>query len=293
MNIFGGLFGKNQGAPESKILEAEVATGLRFPANYRKFLLESDGKFFKDQSVKILSLKESLEYFETIREFGLAQTWGYFPIVDNEDSNPWCICCNPPLVGYIVQVLHDDSAQIKFRGIESFFEKIQTSERDDALFLEDLEADFQSTERTSQDVAIAQELVKNASSYKGDDGNDACRFAMWLFGDEQVDQIVPFLEDEDPFIARDASERLKAMQSPKAKEALEVLKKNFADFVERSLVVLHQAGIQAKSENGSIRLNPYDILLNMEAFYSERKNPGSEQKFIERAKSFIANKQSK
>jgi hypothetical protein len=294
MSILGGLFGKNQGATESKILEAETATGLKFPGSYRKFISESDGKLFKKQSVEILSLEKSVEYFQNLREFGITQTWGYFPILDNNDSNPWCVCCSSPLVGYIVQVNHDDAAKIKFRSIESFFEKIQADASGDDFWLDDLEGDFQSGTRMSQDIAIAQELVKNASSYKDVNRNDACRFAMWLFGDEQVDQIIPFLDDEDSFVARDASDRLKAMRSPKAKQAIEATEKDFIDFVQSSLSLLKKAGIQADLQNPStISLNPGYVLLNMKVFYAERKSPEAEQKLIERAKKFIADKQNK
>jgi len=292
--MLGGLFGKNQGAPESRILEAETATGLKFPASYRKFISESDGKLFKKQSVEILSLEKSLKYFQNLREFGITQTWGYFPILDNNDSNPWCVCCSAPLVGYIVQVNHDDSAKIKFRSIESFFEKIRVDASGDDFWLNDLARDFQSDTRTSQDIAIAQELVKNASSYKDVSRNDACRFAMWLFGDEQVDQIVPFLDDEDSFVARDAADRLKVMQTPKARLAMEKSKRDFTAFVESSLNLLKQAGIQAELQNQStICLNPGHILLNMEMFYSERKSPDAEQKLIECSKKFITDKQNK
>lgn len=294
MSILGGLFGKNHGAPESKILEAEAATGLKFPASYRKFISESDGKLFKKQSVEILSLEKSVEYFQNLRELGITQTWGYFPILDNNDSNPWCVCCNAPLAGYIVQVNHDDSAKIKLRNIESLITKIQSDTRGDDFWLDDLEGDFQSSSRTSQDITVAQELVRNASNYKDANRNDACRFAMWLFGDDQVEQITPFLDDEDSFVARDASERLKAMRSIKAKQAIESSEKDFLDFVQGSLNSLKKAGIQADLQNPTtIYLSPGYILLNMEMFYAERKSPGAEQKLIERSKKFIADKQTK
>lgn len=294
MSLFGGLFGKNDGALESKILETELSTGLKFPEAYRKFLSKSDGVFFKKQSIKIFSLKESVEYFEKICKFGLTKTWGYFPVLDNNDSNPWCICCRPPLTGYIVHVFHDDSAQIGFRSIENFLAKIQSGPADDVLFLDHPETDFQSNGRTSHDIETAQDLIKNILDYKDIDRNDACRFAMWLFGDEQVDQIAAFLEDEDPYIARDASDRLKAMQSQKSNDAIQTSRKNLAAFIAKAVALLTQAGIQAASENESIvRIHPENIALDMKVFYSQRNKPDAEQKFVERVKFFIASKHKK
>jgi hypothetical protein len=287
------FFRKNQGVSEREICDAELATGLKFPSSYREFLSESNGGFFERQLVKILSLKESLKYFNSLRDFGLTRTWGYLPILDAEDSNPWCLCCNSPLAGYIVWVMHDDAAQIKFRSIDSFFSAIERSDRNDAMLLDDLEGDFKCGDRAVEDIEVARALVKNAPNYESVDRNDACRFAMWLFSEDNVDEMSRFLDDEDPFVARDALDRLKALKSLKAREAIQAVGKDLAGFVEKSVALLKQVGIQAQPENDStVRVN-HGILLDMKVFYAQRKAPEAEQKFIDRVKSFIAGKQNK
>jgi hypothetical protein len=291
MNIFGRSDGKENGAKETEILGAQDIVGVKFPANYRKFISESDGIHFKAQKINILSLKESLEYFKSFREFGITQTWGYFPILDNEDSNPWCLCCKTPISGYIVQLFHDDAAQIKFRSLESFFAAIKASERNDALLLDDLEGDFRTTVHDARDVALGRELLKIPPALGEGDRPDACRFAMWLLGDDQVDEVIPLLDDQDPFIARDTAERLATMQCPKAAEALRANKKSLKEFVAKSAELLRQHDVQAAIENESvIRLTPGNVLLDMKVFYAERKDSDAEQKFIERAKFFVSRK---
>lgn len=291
MNIFGGLFGKSRGASEAKILEAESIAEMKFPADYRDFMRESDGFLFKKQAVKILSLEESLAYFRNMREFGITQTWGYFPMVDNEDSNPWCLCCKPPLAGYIVQVMHDDSAKIKFRNIKSFFSAIESSDRDDAMVLDDLQGDFQSSNRTAEDIEVARALLNNISNYHDVDRNDAGLFGMWLLGEEQVDEIASLLEDSDFFVVRDAIERLQVMKNPKALQALNTFRKNVNSFAEKSLELLKGAGVGATIERGSlIRLQSTDVVLEMRAFYAERNLPGAEEKFLNLAKVRAASK---
>jgi hypothetical protein len=280
------------GITETEILEAENATGLKFPASYRKFISETDGHLFEDQGVKVMSLAESLGYFSHLRKFSLVQKWGCFPILDNDDSNPWCICCEPPLAGYIVQIMHDDAPQIKFRSLDAFFAAIQTGDGDDLCFLDDLKGDFYGPKRIAHDVEAAKELLKMASNLSKVDRPDACRFAMWLLGDEQVDQIAQFLADEDVFVARDATNRLTAMKSPKAMEALQTDQRSLAAFIERSRTLLLEGGIQCSVENhGTIRLSPPNkasILLDMKTFYAKKKNPNAEKEFLERVKSIIA-----
>lgn len=287
------FFRKNQGLSEREISDAEASTGLKFPSIYRKFVSESDGGLFEKQSVKILTLKESLKYFSSLREFGLTQTWGYLPILDNEDSNPWCLCCKHPLTGYIVQAMHDDAAQIKFRSFENFFSAIDRSERNDPLLLDELDGDFKSSDRAVEDIEIARALVKNASNYEDIDRGDACRFAMWLFGEDHVDEIALFIEDQDALVAYDALDRLRVLSSPEAKNAIQAARKNLAGFVEESLSLLKQAGIQAQVQNESaIRVSP-GVSLDMRVFYAQRKAAGAEQKFIERVQHLIARKQNK
>jgi hypothetical protein len=238
MRILGSLIGKGYGAIESQIIEVQDTTGLAFPDDYRRFIAESDGLLFETQSVKILSLKESLEYFKCLRKFGLTQTWGYFPISDNEDSNPWCICCKEPLAGYIVRVAHDDGAQLKFRSIEALFEGIKSVIEDDILFLDDLDGDFKSKRRTPQDIAAGRQLLSRKDSFSDGDRQDACCFAMWLLAEDQVDEIIPLLDDKDFFVARDARDMLSKMHSSKAKEALRSRKKMLAALVKKSVNLL-------------------------------------------------------
>lgn len=292
MNIFDGLRGKNDGAAEAEITQVENASKLKFPPSYREFISLSDGYFFKDQGVSVLSLTESLKYFQGLREFGLTQRWGYFPILDNNDSNPWCLCCSEPIEGYIVQVFHDDSAKIKFRNLDSFIAAIQGSERNDALMLDDLPGDFRDEGRTPHDIKVARELLKASSTLLDLDRGDACRFAMWLLSEGEVEDIVPLLEDNDFYIARDASERLAAMRCRKAGEALRENRKNFEAFVDNSLVLLREAGLKAVAVNRDrdILLNLGNLRLDMKVFYAERKSPDFDEKFIQRVKFLAAQK---
>jgi hypothetical protein len=292
MNIFDGLSEKGEGATESEILQAEKVSGLKFPAGYRELISESNGYFFQQQDVGILSLKESLEYLQGLREFGMTELWGYFPILDNNDSNPWCVCCKEPIEGYIVQYCHDDSAKIKFRDVKTLFAAIQASSRNDALLMDKLAGDFESEFRTPQDIKVARELLKAGSTMVDLARGDACRFAMWLFGEDQVDEIVPLLNAGDHLIADDATLRLASMENPKALEALRADRRTFEEFVRKALEILHHAGIKAETHSRGIdyMLNLGNLRLDLKVFYADRNKPDFEKKFIERVKFLAAQK---
>jgi hypothetical protein len=290
MSAFDGLRGK--GATESEILQAEEASGLKFPASYREFISKSDGYLFQQQEVRILSLKESLEYLQGLRENRMTELWGYFPVLDNNDSNPWCVCCKEPIEGYIVQYCHDDSAKIKFRSVETLCAAIEVSVRNDALLIDKLPDDFQREFRTAQDLKVARNLLNASSQLVDLDRADACRFAMWLLGEDQVDEIVPLLDAGDYCIADDATRRLASMENPRALEALRADRRTFEEFVRKAMEILSQAGIKAESYHRGIdtMLNLGNIRLDMRVFYAERNKPDFEKEFIDRVRFLAAQK---
>lgn len=279
------------GATEAEIAGFERATGLQLPKTFRELYRQYNGLEFAEGGLKLLSLSESLEYFNNLENCDLTKTWGYIPFLDNEDSNPWCICCTGPLTGYIVMVSHDDGARVKFRSLDELFEGLLGIPEDDRWYLDDMEGSFDGTERTSQDVQTARSLLSGLSSYSESDQRDACRFALWLLSEDQVDEIIPLLDYPDEYIQREAVDRLTGMQSPKAVDALKQSQKRFADFVEQAVEILKQRGVPARVLNKEMTVNIGGIFLNMEMFYAERHKPGAMEHIVERAKFFIQQKQ--
>ncbi len=286
---------KKQPLSESEIVEIESKTGLSFPETYRTCYLTCDGGQAQDRrsALEILSLRAVLDYDVALGSAGLV--WGLAPFSENNDSNPICVCCKPPLTGYVVLVPHDDAPRLKFRSLENFFEAaIDYVGRDKFLDTYSLPSDFSGPERTEQDLEIARQLVQMVQRNEplsDDERTHSLRFACDLFSDLEIDEIVSLIDIGDEYVHQHVVERLRQIPAEKAKNALTHLAKEFDEFVdgcaERLRLEMVQASVHSEYGSKSIQVDPGPIWLNMKMFFAIRNQPDFESYFLGRVKYLI------
>lgn len=216
------------GTSKANIAAFEAASGLSLPPEARELWTASNGFTIATRRdvLKVMALSECLGYLQSMRQLGIPQGWGYMPFADLNDSNPYCICCNEPMRGYIVRVHHDDSAEIVYRGLDSFLDAVriacETSD-DGRPSFRDLPHDFDGdhAHRTQQDVQTAFALLGRVEQLDEDvEQADALRWAIALLDEANVAEIVRLLDSGDQYCRKAAMARLQAMKTPAAEEAL-------------------------------------------------------------------------
>ena len=102
MNRFATLFDSlgatlKPGADAATIARAEEVLAVRFPEEFRELYQTTDGVVLADLQLEITPLA-------TVRMYAgfLAKGFGYAPFTDCNDSNPYAVCCDEPLIGFVV-----------------------------------------------------------------------------------------------------------------------------------------------------------------------------------------------
>jgi hypothetical protein len=87
----------------------------------------------------LLSLAKAASYPSPFFE----SQFGYLPLIENNDSNPVCVCCKPPLAGYVVCVSHNDSPRLLARSLDGFWSlAVKHVEQADFFDVDDLPSEF-------------------------------------------------------------------------------------------------------------------------------------------------------
>lgn len=283
---------------ETEIQAVESKVELTFPESFRSCYLTCDGGVAQNQqsALEILSLRDVLEYEVVLGS--AAWIWGLVPFSQNSDSNPICVCCKPPLTGYVVLVLHDDAPRLKFRSLGSFFgAAIDYVKSDRFLDTFLLPSDFDGPDRTKQDRCIARELVqlvRTNDALNDDERTHSLRFACDLFANVDVDEIATLLDIGDEYVHKHVMKRLKGIPGERARSIATRFEKEFDKFVDECAQMLNSANLRASvhTEHGnhSIRVDPGCTWLNMEMFFAMRRRLDFENYFISRVRFLMGQK---
>jgi hypothetical protein len=214
------------GATVKELAELESQTGLALPASLRELLCATNGLEIDAGGLKLMSVDESLRMWDGMREFGVPPIWGYLPIVDACDSNPFCVCCKGPLTGRVVHVFHDDAPRLEFSSVETLLAAIFQLVRQEDWDIDRLppEYDAMPIRRSPSDESAGRELLRLAEIL--DDDVERCQalsFAACLLPPDREMEIIRLLKDDDMWVREDAAERLGAMKSLRALPALREL----------------------------------------------------------------------
>jgi hypothetical protein len=282
---------------DSHLLRLESALGSELPTSVRACYSVCDGGQAQDDrsALELLSASTALGYRQVPRFFD--SYWGYLPFAENNDSNPVCVCCRPPLAGYVVLVSHDDAPRLMYRSLDGFFRAAAKFVRNgEFLDTHQLPSDFAGPKRTKRDSAVARRLLDlgrtEGDEIDDEDRTDALRFACDLLSDGQIGEIHALLRSEDEYVREHAADRLKGIPGTRAKKTLRDAGADYDNFVERCAKRLQREGIRASVLTSygkkTIRVDPGGIWLNIEVFYSSRNKPDVEEFLLDRVRFFIA-----
>jgi hypothetical protein len=273
-------------ASDGDLQAFEKKTGLTLTPELREIYRLADGIPLLEGSLTIMSLAEVEQYPKFFFESGS------FPLVDNCDSDPWCVTCDGTLQGFVIQVCHDDvvPVKVKFRSIDSFFAAIADWVGEDNWDLSDMPCDFDRPERTPRDIDLARKLLANLPAVKEDDRSHVAGAAVVLLSEQEAEEIGALLTAGDDYIRQHARRRLMELNTPAAKAILDREDAAERAFIQECMVVLSKAGIPASLHHGGrqIRVEP-NIGLNMGVFVSKRKDPDAFDYLLERCKALRKN----
>ena len=278
-------------ATPAQIEAAESKLGAPLPKPVRQIYEIANGGKSRSElaSLEIYSIAGALKYARVPRFFDAP--WTLWPLIENNDSNPVCVCCTQPLIGYVVLMNHDDAPRLMYRSLENYFSAATAFVADDE-FLEtaELASDFESPERTKQDQAAAKQLMtlaKKPGELDNEVLTDALRFACDLLSDDDIEQMESLLDFDLYEVEEHVSARLARINKTKGRRAVgKATKETFDSFVVRCGGILTKAGfaasVVAMYGKNTIRLDPGPVWLNMPTFYPERKRADFEAYLVER-----------
>lgn len=284
-------------ATPTQIEVAESKLGTPLPKSVRKIYEIANGGKGRSEvsSLEIYSIANALKYARVPRFFDAP--WTLWPLIENNDSNPVCVCCAPPLTGYVVLMNHDDAPRLMYRSLENFFAAATAFVADgEYLDTAELASDFESPERTKQDLTAAKRLIalaKKRDALEDEVRTDALRFACDLLSDDDVEQLESLLAFDLYEVEEHVSARLARIKKTKGRRAGGTAKtkspsETFDSFVVRCGDILTKAGFAANVVEmygkNTIRLDPGPVWLNMPAFYQERKRADFDAYLIERVR---------
>lgn len=288
------------GATASELSAFEARSGLSLPSQLRTFYQLSNGATVLQGEMIILSLAEALSQFRDMREYGVPQAWGYFPFADCNNSDPYCVCCSDPVRGRIVQVFHDDAAQLRFSNISRFLDATAGAaaaiavctdpDRENVEDLGRLDGEYvHRLERTEDEVSTGLSLVQLADHLTDVEMRDAQRFAIDLFSEAEIGKVIHLLETGNEYVVEKARARLETMRSPEASKALEQYDRETATFVSDCVAALRAAGLHVTDvRTHTACMSPGPLWLNFPIWFHRRHEAGIQDVVVRRAKELLA-----
>lgn len=286
-------------ATTAELAKAEKKSGLTLPKSVHAWYLSGNGGKGRSQdlsSLELYTLSEAIKLGNATTFF--ESCWGLWPLMDNQESNPICVCCKSPLAGYVVLVNHDDQPKLLARSIESFLRTaIDYVSEGDYLEIHEFPTDFDGPYRTKGDLVASRallQLLQTDDALTEDEQVDAGRFACDLLSDKEIAGIQALLEIDDEYIQEHVTTRLSRLQKLAARKAVQKSAETFDSFVIQCAKILKQAGIAATTVEmygkPTVRLDLGPVWLNMEFYYAKRKQADFQEMFLKKVKAVAPKK---
>jgi hypothetical protein len=280
--------------PEHVISEFELEAGFRLPPELRALYLMCDGIEFRKTLFRVMPFAEARQVREAFHRHTAYDMTIHFPLTENNDSDPFCVCCDGLLTGYIMHFAHGFGTLLAFRGLELFFEAVgpwlKRIDRTRTDLHQILPYDMQSPERTSHDIETGLKLLHQIQTGESGDEDaelDLFRYAVLLLSEAHVDKIAPFLEYTTTNQSQEVQQRFKEMNSPDAKKALRLFGASWRKFVKQCRSHLAPFEIEMAPYRSSIykvRHENVSQYLYLDPFYPQRHHPDFWPSFIDHVK---------
>jgi hypothetical protein len=229
------------GATPNALARVEELFAVHLPDEFRQLYLTSDGFDLPIAGMRILPLTEIEPYADAF-----AGRLLYVPFTDSNDSNPYAVCCQEPLVRFVAHVPHDDESRLVCRNLPRFFESLDEAIRsgDGADRLAG-DLDFAQPDRTTADSHTGRELIRYA---EGLDPNyyargEALRFAAQLFGPGHEPDLSAVLALSDEYVRTAVLRRCRGLNTPPALAIIAADADAFNRFVAGLAHSVAEAGI--------------------------------------------------
>ncbi|HEX7377688.1 MAG TPA: hypothetical protein VF278_11280 [Pirellulales bacterium] len=158
--------------------------------------------------------------------------------------------------------------------------------------MDDVSSDFDDPARTVRDVETARMLIQAASGINEVERCDALRFAITLFSDREIDEIILLLDDRDEYVREAVVKRLRQIDTPEANRAIQQFHEAVRSFAAGCAELLGRNGIRASMHDQTkLRLDDGPVWLNVNMLFGERRGASFNTFLIERAKEMLVIKQ--
>jgi hypothetical protein len=226
--------------PLEKSNLSKINFGARIPADLMHFYSICDGIIINPR-LKIRSFEEGVSYFTDVKTYYNLQKRQWFPLTENNDSRPWCVCLDDVMQGYVIQVHPDDTPELKFRNIESFLNKLYTHvvEQGQNLYNMEGELDCQSL----VDVEIADKLIRQALTLKDSEKIFTINLGFCFQDLGNVNKVIELLNYSDEDIIWEIDQFLNSSSRPEHQQILSEFNQRVRRFGEQCLEELKRRRI--------------------------------------------------
>jgi hypothetical protein len=102
-----------QGATSAEVTRLAAALAVQLPDEFVELWTLTDGA--TGDGIDLETLGEIKKYVGVF-----SGGFGYVPLTDCNDSNPYVLCCNEPLRGMVAHIYHDDEPELVCRGLRAY-----------------------------------------------------------------------------------------------------------------------------------------------------------------------------
>lgn len=154
--------------------------------------------------LRMLKPEEVREMLDALSDFEVFES--ILPLWTDDNSNYIALYVDGPLKYRICYLNHEETDNSPaFRSVGNFIRELEKNAQQD---WEDLNKDYPSlaAQADREDLSIIQELVKQSERQQADeDLRRQCLFSMMaLIPQDLLPTILPFVEDEDPYVREHA-----------------------------------------------------------------------------------------
>lgn len=272
-------------AGATELAEFERSSGLSLPDELRELYSTCNGLEIEYLGLRFLPLHEVMEYAHFFQN-----ALGLFPLTDENDSDPYAVCCRGPLQGWVVHVRHDGDSSLDFRNVGAFVKAIENLSPDDDYPKIRAELVERPRVRSEADVAVGLATLQMARKMEDDFAGWAIRFGLSLLTENELPEFVRIF-DMNWMTRRTSLEELAKIPHPSAAKTIADYREEISEFSHTAARALKAASLDVSAVGANtITLQPGPVHLNMEAWYDRRGSDDFLKTIVEYARNAIAGK---
>ncbi len=221
--------------------------------------------------------------------------------MDCNDANPYAICCDEPLTGFVALLYHDDAPVLSCRSLGRFLDLLvekrrqvlamdeEQREGDFELRTDRLEDDlaFDRPERSAEDARVGRALIRHAESLDPIDVDRgvALLFAAQMIGPGHEDELTRVMMLGDESVREAVLERHGGVWTRlRLRQLWESDKQEFDRFIEELAQAVVAAGMEIRRyppPGYGFAITPGNLDVHFKRHFCKRHQPGFLPELIE------------